>query len=135
MTASQSPTLVSDTFHFSSYYWRESYYNLESLQADSNDGSEFSAGSSDGQVFALKDRVRSTSVTSDGEEYLSPRPVPKNNNRIKLKFYDHVMGDGKLDVCNLIVVNRCRIGGHHLLLPHFTYAASFILTVCACTLL
>lgn len=94
MTASQSPTLVSDTFHFSSYYWRESYSNLESLQADSNDGSEFSAGSSDGQVFALKDRVRSTSVTSDGEEYLSPRPVPKNNNRIKLKFYDHVMGDG-----------------------------------------
>ncbi|KAL3936084.1 MAG: hypothetical protein SGBAC_008526 [Bacillariaceae sp.] len=79
----EAPTLVADIFHYSSYYWRE-FGQDESK--DTKDG--------DTPTGALK--YRSPSFGGSLDEYMNPEPV--NNDRIKLKFYAHVLGDGSENI-------------------------------------
>ena len=61
-----SPICVSDSFHFSHYYWKDSGYQ-----------------SDDSSV---------TYENCDNEVY---KPTPIDRERIDLKFYSQVLGDGK----------------------------------------
>ena len=102
MSSNQSPTLVSDAFHYSSFYWRESSSNLAGLggagsetdDENSNAGGDNPASSGDDDTGRF--RMRSDTVGSEEDpssEVLKPHPIA-NHDRVKLKFYSHVLGDG-----------------------------------------
>mmetsp|Transcript_21337 Transcript_21337/g.43840 ORF Transcript_21337/g.43840 Transcript_21337/m.43840 type:complete len:905 (+) Transcript_21337:130-2844(+) len=88
------PICVSDSFHFSSFYWRDSTNNLAALDATDDELSLYD-GSSNLPVSSTSGdaRLRSDTVGSDGDQVLRP-PVIANPDRVKLKFYSHVLGDG-----------------------------------------
>ena len=88
-TRSQKPTLVADIFHYSSYYWRE--FGVQSSNVDEDTKSEYSEP--DPAEAAPNLRYRSPSFGGSLDEFMSPRPI--NNDRIKLKFYAQVLGDGR----------------------------------------
>jgi hypothetical protein len=80
----EEPTLVADIFHYSSYYWREF----------GQDESKDSPG--DGNTPSGTLKYRAPSFGGSLDEYMNPKPV--NNDRIKLKFYAHVLGDGSENI-------------------------------------
>ena len=100
MESSPTSICVSDSFHFSSFYWRDSRNNLAGLET-SDDESNNSA--SDPAASAQRRWYRSDTIASENEtggnngtssptEILKPQPIA-NPDRIKLKFYSHVMGE------------------------------------------
>jgi lactate dehydrogenase-like 2-hydroxyacid dehydrogenase/ribulose-5-phosphate 4-epimerase/fuculose-1-phosphate aldolase/SAM-dependent methyltransferase len=79
--SNDSPQKVFDTFHYSSYYWRE-FGQTDETKADVPDGEGL--------------KYRSPSFSGNMDEYMNPKPV--NNDRIKLKFYAHVLGDASENI-------------------------------------
>ncbi|KAL3767791.1 LOW QUALITY PROTEIN: hypothetical protein ACHAWO_005201 [Cyclotella atomus] len=80
------PICVSDSFHFSSFYWRESSASLAGLNNDDGD---------DDSMAGARIRGRSSTVGSESETdqtVLKPLTVA-NPDRVKLKFYSNVLGD------------------------------------------
>lgn len=77
----ESPQKVSDIFHYSSYYWRE-FGQDDEAKGDFPDGPGL--------------KYRSPSFAGNMDEYMNPKPV--NNDRIKLKFYAHVLGDASENI-------------------------------------
>lgn len=104
-TDTEKPICVSDSFHFSSFYWKESNASLAGLaqQAQQNESSPSNARGADEDSVAGAGlngrRSRSTSYGSDMDSMApSEQPVLKpftvaNPDRVKLKFYAQVMGD------------------------------------------
>eukprot|EP00980_Cylindrotheca_fusiformis_P018960 scaffold6350_cov117-Cylindrotheca_fusiformis.AAC.5 len=79
--SNEAPQKVADIFHYSSYYWREFGQHDES-KGDFPDGPGL--------------KYRSPSFGGSMDEYMNPKPV--NNDRIKLKFYAHVLGDASENI-------------------------------------
>ncbi|KAL7543976.1 hypothetical protein ACHAXR_013456 [Thalassiosira sp. AJA248-18] len=103
-TDTDKPICVSDSFHFSSFYWKESNASLAGLaqQAQQNESSPGNRGVDDDSVAGAGlsgRRSRSTSYGSETDSMApSEQPVLKpftvaNPDRVKLKFYAQVMGD------------------------------------------
>lgn len=107
-TVSDKPICVSDSFHFSSFYWTESSVSLAGM-AGGRDGDEDDSvagadvvnnGTSPNGLNNVDER-RSRSGTIDSEtDAMGPgeQPLMKpltvaNPDRVKLKFYSNVLGD------------------------------------------
>jgi len=108
-TVSDKPICVSDSFHFSSFYWRESTASLAGLDQEDSP-SPGAGGDDDDSVAGINNingrlsRSRTTTIGSDGdlssmqEENAGDQPAFKpftvaNPDRVKLKFYSNVLGD------------------------------------------
>lgn len=100
--SSPSSICVSDSFHYSRFYWRDSTNNLAGLDTSDDELSNTTTSTRSSADPAAassskSSRYRSDTILGDNNEaeqteILKPQPIA-NPDRIKLKFYSHVMGE------------------------------------------
>jgi len=97
------PICVSDSFHFSSFYWRDSSASLAGMGGGTDRSGEDDSITGAGIVVSSKGGrlSRSSSIGSEVDSFdhvPTEQPVLKpltvaNPDRVKLKFYSNVLGD------------------------------------------